>query len=157
MKKKIIGGIIAALIISTLLQVPNYLRYQIESALGNPKTYFYGMNMGIMLNDVGGGYDEEINLDELSNVSIDLTKYIDDKVDIFLYGRYVNSADPLVVILNDKVIYNGQPQSTMSDFYASDYIKKHFVVKLTESIQKGENKLLVSTGEASESYDLTIK
>jgi|GEM_PF-6174557 len=138
MRTKIIGGIIAVLIISTLLQVPNYLRYQIESTLGNPQTYFYGMNMGIMLNDVGGGYDEEINLDELFNVSIDLTKYSDEKVDLFLYGRYVNSADPLVVILNDKIIYNGQPQSTLSNFYASDYIKKHFVVKLSESIQKGE-------------------
>ncbi|MGM1044774.1 MAG: hypothetical protein ACQEXX_01370 [Bacillota bacterium] len=156
MKKKIIGGILAILIVSVILQFPNYLRYKLESAFGDPHTYFYGMNLGVMLNEVGGGYDEEINLDEQDNVTIDLAKFSGNKVDLFLYGRYVNSADPLVVILNDKVIYNGQPQSEMSNFYSSDYINKHFVIKLSESIQEGENRLVVSTGKATEKYDLNI-
>lgn len=156
MKKKIIGIILAVLIVAIILQVPNNLRYKLESAFGNPHTYFYGMGVGVLLNEAGGGYDEEFNLDEQPNVEVDLSQYSSNKVDLFIYGKYVNSADPLVVILNDKVIYNGQPEKEMANFYSRTYIKKHFVVKLTDAIQNGDNKLVVSTGRVTKQYNLSI-
>ncbi|PJN48807.1 hypothetical protein PAEAM_56690 [Paenibacillus sp. GM1FR] len=156
MKKKIIGGIIAILIVSFLLQLPNNLRYKVENVFGNSHTFFYGMNLGIMIDDVGGGYDEEVNLDDQANPTVDLTKYRGDKVDMFIYGRYVNSAEPLLVVLNDKVLYNDQPQREMAQFYSKYYIKKHFVVNLTETLKNGRNNLLISTGKVTEKYVLHI-
>ncbi|OAB45996.1 hypothetical protein [Paenibacillus glacialis] len=155
MKKKIIGGTIAILIVSVILQVPNYLRYEIEDMFGNPQTHFNYINLGVTLNEVGGGYEEEINLEEQTKVNIDLAKFSGNKADLFLYGRYVNSADPLIVVLNE-VIYNGQPQSEMSNFYSSDYINKHFVIKLTEFLQEGENRLVINTGNYTKKYDINI-
>ncbi|GAA0849330.1 hypothetical protein ABER99_21500 [Paenibacillus glucanolyticus] len=156
MKKKIIGGIIAVLIVAIILQVPNNLRYKLENAFGDPYTNFYGVYLGVMLNEIGGGYEEEISLDDQYKVDIDLAKYSGHKVDLFLYGRYVNSSDPLVIILNGKVIYNGQPEKEAANFYSKNYIKKHFVVDLTGSIQENKNKLMVTTGNATEEYELNI-
>lgn len=157
MKKRIVGGLglIATLIVLILLQVPNHLRYEIEDIIGNPQTYFYDVKMGVMLDDVEGGYDEEINLDEHANVSINLAKYNKDKVNVFIYGKYVNSADPLVVVLNE-VAYNGQPEGKLSNFYSSNYINKHFVINLTKFIKEGENRLVISTGNVTERYDLNF-
>ncbi|OAB32712.1 hypothetical protein PMSD_17230 [Paenibacillus macquariensis subsp. defensor] len=155
MKKKIIATIVI-LIVLVILQVPNYLRYEIEDMFGNPQTHFNYINLGITLNEVGGGYGEdEINLEEQTKVNIDLAKFSGNKADLFLYGRYVNSVDPLIVVLNE-VIYNGQPQSEMSNFYSSDYINKHFVIKLTEFLQEGENRLVINTGNYTKRYDLNI-
>lgn len=156
MKKKIIGGIIAILFVSVLLQLPNNLRYKVENDFGDSHTFFYGINLGIMINDVGNGYDEEVNLDDQANPMVDLTKYRGDKVDMFIYGRYVNSADPLLVVLNDKVLYNDHPQREMAQFYSEYYIKKHFVVNLTEALKNGRNNLLISTGKVTEKYVLDI-
>lgn len=157
MKKRIVGGLglIATLIVLILFQVPNHLRYEIEDIIGNPQTYFYDVKMGVMLDDVEGGHDEEINLDEHANISINLAKYSKDKVNIFLYGKYVNSADPLVVVLNE-VAYNGQPEGKISNFYSSNYINKHFVINLTKFIKEGENWLVISTGNVTERYDLNF-
>ncbi|KJB84716.1 hypothetical protein AZ66_29250 [Paenibacillus sp. E194] len=156
MKKKIIGGILAVLIVAIILQVPNNLRYKLESTFGNPHTYFYSVGVGMLLNEVGGAYDEEFSLDEQPSAHINLSQHSSSKVDLYLYGKYVNSADPLVVILNDKVIYNGQPEKEMVSFYSTDYIKKHFIVKLSVAIRNGNNKLVVSTGEATKQYNLMI-
>lgn len=154
MKKKIVGGMLAVLIFSIILQVPNYLRYELEDMFGDPGTYFYDVNIGVMIDSVGG-YDEEFDLDEQENISIDLSKYEGQQVKLFLYGRYANSADPLVVVL-DEVAYNGQPEREFSNFYSSNYIKKCFLIDITEYTKEGTNRLVLSTGKVTERYDLNL-
>lgn len=74
-------------------------------------------------------------------------------MDVFLYGRYANSADPLIVVLNE-VVYNGQSESKLSNFYSKNYINKHFVINITKFIKEGENRLVISTGNVTERYAL---
>ncbi|MNB85009.1 hypothetical protein D3C75_318930 [compost metagenome] len=155
MKKKVISIIIAVLVIGVFLQIPNTLRYKIEKTFGDPNTFFYGINLGVMVDSLGA-YDDEIFLDDEPTATIDYSQYGTQKVELFLYGRFVNSADPLVAILNDKVIYNDNPSKEMSNFYSRYYIEKHFVIDLNDGIKEGQNKLVITTGRANKQFSIDI-
>ncbi|MDN4086028.1 hypothetical protein [Paenibacillus polymyxa] len=155
-KKKFFLSLFIVLIILVVLQVPNYIRYQFDKNFGDPHTFFYDVGIGVLLDETNNYYEEEIDLDDQNKISIDVSQYKKRKADLYIYGRYINSAEPLVVVLNDIVIYNDKPENESVDFYSRYYFKKYFVVKLSEAVKKGENKLVISTGNATKNYDLYI-
>ncbi|QWU14287.1 hypothetical protein SAMN04487895_101585 [Paenibacillus sophorae] len=157
MKKKIFICIIALVTVLIFFQVPNNLRYKIEKKFGEPNTFFYSVGLGIIKQGEGGAYDEEFELDDQNNISIDTSMYSDKTREFYIYGKYVNSSDPLVIVVNDKVIYNKKPQNDMANFYSHIYIKRHFVVNLTKSISQGNNKVILSTGKVTKNYIINSK
>ena len=143
--------LVVALAISMFFGLPNYLRYQIEKRFGEPHTFFYGTNLGVMADDFNE-YLEELSLDDYTEpMDFEVSK-VTGNTEVYLYGRFVNSADPLVVILNDNVVYNGHPSSEISDFWGRFYIEKYYVVKLDDFIKTGTNKIIISTGNEKQQY-----
>uniref|UniRef100_UPI001BABCE7B hypothetical protein n=1 Tax=Paenibacillus sp. Marseille-Q4541 TaxID=2831522 RepID=UPI001BABCE7B len=142
------------IVVLIVFQVPNNIRYQYEKRFGDLNTFFYGVGIGVMLGQTNY-YEEEVNLDETNEVSIDIDNS-NRETNLYIYGKFVNSPEPLVVVLNDKVIYNGKAENKNADFYKRYYIEKQFVVQLNEALTEGSNKLIVSSGLASESYLIEI-
>lgn len=142
---------IVLIVVFTFFGIPNYLRYHYEKNFGSPLTFFYGTNLGIIIGD-NNYYEDEINLDDIQSHKVDLSKYNSEEVEFYIYGRFVNSAERLVVTLNDKVVYNGKASNEMSNFHSRYYIEKHYVVKLQDFNRRGYNKIVVSTGSANEIF-----
>ena len=151
-KGKIITILIIFILVLYTLGFPNYLRYKIENRFSEPNTYFYGVTFAIMV-DHGYGYDAEFDLFDGSIVE----KFPDGDKEYYIYGKFINSAEPLVVVVNDKVVYNGHPSSELLNFYEDEYIKKNFVVKLKNFYRYGENKVILSTGNVNKVYFIKSK
>jgi hypothetical protein len=159
-KKKIIYTLLAIVFLGFMFGWFSNIRYTIEKRFGDPSSFLYGVTIGVRYDDGLPGYDEEILLDDNDHPVIDFSNHLkkakeyNANVDVFVYGSFVNSNDPLVVLLNNKVIYNGHPSREVSNFYDEYYINKYFVVELIDFIDIGENTLIISTGNTTESYTI---
>jgi len=152
MKAKIIIGLLVVVFILFFLGVPSNIRYYFEKRFGDPHTFFYDVNLAIKLKG-NNYYTDEFYLDDNPRLRIDISPYQKSEIEMFLYGGYTNSADPLIVILNDKVIFNGHGTTySRANFYGRIYITKRFVVELEGFNLNGTNKIIVSTGNANETY-----
>ncbi|WP_199614414.1 hypothetical protein [Paenibacillus alkalitolerans] len=147
--------VIMAIVISFVFGVPHNIRYYFEKQFGEPHTFFWGTGLGVIV-DKAGYYEDEINLDDTDSPIINVSQY-GKNFELFLYGRITNSNDPLVVILNDKVLYNGHPSRENGDIFGEYYIEKHYVVKLEGIKRNSNNKLIISTGNNSEKYNIVTK
>lgn len=145
-KKKTMYTILGVLLFVLLFPgCSNNLRYKFEKTFGNPHSFFYGLGLGIAKGNHQNYYDDEFNMDDHKSISFNLgTSHVT------VYGKVINSADPLIVILNQKVIYNGgMSNSDVPGFWNHFYINKYFAVPL-ENVSAGMNELILTSGNASE-------
>lgn len=151
MRSKIIIGIVVVLFFLFLFGVPNNIRYYYEKRFDNPETFFSGVHFAVML-DNKGYYEDEYPVDDYPKIAIDLSKYQSNDVKLYMYGRYVNSADPLKITVNGKEVERIQVTRNKADLFDRYYIKKSFVVHFKDGIQLGENEIIITTGNAANRY-----
>jgi hypothetical protein len=158
-KKKILLYILTAFIILSFF-IPNFLnniRYKAESTFGEPNTFFYSVGIGIQkTKEQQNYYDKEFELDDLDNIIINTSKYDESKVTI--YGKVANSADPLKVIVNDKVIYDSKmSNSSVDSFWNEYYLNKYFAVELSKLKLNNENEITLTSGNAVKKVTVVIE
>lgn len=155
MKAKIIVGLIVLLLLLIWYGVPSNIRYAYEKRFGNPNTIIYSVGLGLMVDNYQ--YGEEYYLYDTQNITIDLSGYLKKDIAMYIFGRYANSNDPLIVILNDRVIYNKKGKRLYEGmFYDFRYINRHFVIKLDGFNFNGTNKIVLSTGNTSKTYIVNV-
>jgi hypothetical protein len=135
------------------LTLPNIARYHIEKAFGTPHTFFYLCGLGIMQKDKSWYVDEQNFYDDTS-LNVNITKYKDSK--LYLFGRFVNSSDQLIVSLNGTILQKTDIQNdgSLKYFWEYHYLEKSFVVELPYKI--GKNELILITGNCQERLFINI-
>jgi hypothetical protein len=158
MKTKIIITIIVLVVISFM--IPNFLnniRYKVETTIGEPNSFFSGVGLGIQkTSEPQNYYDEEYELDDLKEITINTSKY-DKKGQVTIYGNVTNGAEPLKVILNDKVIYNSKMSNgSVVPVWEEFYLDKFFAVSLDE-LKDGENQIILISGNAVKKIKVNVE
>ena len=167
MIKKYIKYFILGLILIPFI-IPNFLnnvRYRFEKTFGEPITFFYGLGIGVrnygytgsddFLYDENHPFDEYYQLDDIEEVSINLSNFVDGEV--ILNGRVINSADPLIVLFNDKVIYDNKMSGYVQSFWDDYYLEKHFRIKLENIMRNSMNEITITTGNAVKKFKIKFK
>jgi hypothetical protein len=157
--KKISIYIIVALVLLCLF-IPNFLnniRYKVETTFGEPNSFFYSVGIGIQkTKEPQNYYDEEFELDDLDKITLNISKYNNGQVTI--YGEVANSADPLKVIVNDKVIYDSKmSNSSVVSVWSEYYLNKFFAVELSQLKMGKENEIILTSGNAVKKVKVFFK
>jgi hypothetical protein len=157
--RKIIIYSISGLVLISLF-IPNFLnniRYKTESTFRIPNSFFYSVGIGLQkTTEPQNYYDKEYELDDIDIITINLSHF--NKSQVTIYGKVANSADPLKVILNEKVIYNSKmSNSSVESFWKEYYLDKFFAVELSELESNKENEIILTSGNAVKKVKIIVE
>lgn len=156
-KKVIIYSIIA--IVFSIIFMPHVsgiIRYKIESVFGDPNSFFYGVGLGI---DTDGFqyYEEEYRLDDYLN-ELTIDPYYLHEGELTIYGRVTNSAEPLKILVNEEVIYDGKMSPGSSDgIWHKYYLETYFAIGLDQLEENKKNEIILISGGAVEKIIINFK
>ncbi|MCM3767244.1 hypothetical protein [Neobacillus niacini] len=146
-KGNLFVSIIIIFVVSLL--IPNFInniRSKLETAFGQPNSFFSGVGIGVKKEKLGY-YDMEYGIDEVDDVKIHLPN---ENVNLNLYGNVINSSEPLEVILNGKRIYKEKLESKrVVPFWKDIYLEKNFVVNLEGIVSNKGNEIMIKSGSAA--------
>ena len=157
-KKNKIEIIIIILAILLFPGVLNSIRYEIESRLGIAQTFIAPIALGVYDPESSDGeYFEEVSLlDDLEYSDFRTSDY-QQELEFYIYGYVINSNEPLIVILNDEVIFNKKLSSyEIPKFWEKYYLDKNFVVELKPIAVGKLNKVVFVCGEISDGVNIYI-
>lgn len=149
--KKIIIFSIITLLFSIIFipDISGVIRYKIESVFGDPNSFFYGVGLGI---DTDGFqyYEVEYRLDDYLN-ELTIDPYYLHEGDLTIYGSVTNSAEPLKILVNEEVIYDGKMSSGSSDgIWHKYYLENYFAIGLDKLEENKNNEIILISGSAVE-------
>ncbi|MEW9672394.1 hypothetical protein [Ammoniphilus sp. 3BR4] len=141
--------------LSLMFGLPNYMRYEAEKTFSEPHSFFYGTGIGIQkTQEPQNYYDKEYEMDDLEEIRLDLS----NSEDITLYGKVSNSADPLIVILNNEVIYNGDmSNSDIPNVWDEFYLDKYFAIDIDKVKEKSVNQITMTSGNATKTIKVYVE
>lgn len=164
-KKNKIEIIIIILAILLFPGVLNSIRYEIESRLGIAQTFIAPIALGVYDPESSDGeYFEEVSLlddleysDVIGQFAHFRTSDYQQELEFYIYGYVINSNEPLIVILNDEVIFNKKLSSyEIPKFWEKYYLDKNFVVELKPIAVGKLNKVVFVCGEISDGVNIYI-
>lgn len=134
----------------------NNIRYKLETAFGEPDSFFSGTSLGIKVEDFQGYLEEYIFDDFQNKLTIEPYYFPEDK--FFIYGSVVNSSEKLKVIVNNQVIHNKKMSySSSENFWGEYYLDRYFVVEVTNLKESYENEIILISGNAVEKLTIYLE
>lgn len=140
--------------------VPNRMRYFYEKYFDTVNPELMEFTIRIM-DDSLKTYEvqefEYLEFDFNDTITLKYSKYPKDK-EIMFYARIYNSDDPLVVVVNDKVVINSDMENReYPNFWEYWYLKKSTAQSLENLHSNSYNEVIINTGTLNQKIHLQLK